>query len=198
MSTKTIVVLVLAAASALASPLSARQPAPPPPPTSFAPSPTFTYNTRNGAISPSANSGLVSKSTSNGGDDLTALLTFTYPQAVAGKKCQLRFYLDGGPTSTASGSRKLDVFASTAPAPAGGSPGWAAGGPGNRRDANLGRWSVSVGGWATWDATYGAYLTAPTDCRAPDAVEGFELVGVYDEDYVSWDVQLSGARIAYF
>ncbi|KAK2015255.1 hypothetical protein LZ32DRAFT_656596 [Colletotrichum eremochloae] len=193
---KTLVTLVLAAASALATPLSVRQSAPPP--TSFAPSATFTYNTRNGAIYPSNYGGVISKSSSNEGNDLTALLTFTYPQAAAGKKCQLWFLLDG-PTSGVSGSRKLDVFASSRPAPAGGSPGWGAGGPGNQRDANLGRWSVpAAGGWATWDATYGAYLTAPTDCKAPGTVEGFELVGVYDNDYVSWNAQLSGARIAYF
>ncbi|EFQ32383.1 uncharacterized protein GLRG_07527 [Colletotrichum graminicola M1.001] len=168
MFSKTLVTLVLAAASALATPLSARQSAPPP--TSFAPSATFVYNTRNGAIYPSNYGGV----------------------AAAGKKCQLWFLLDG-PTSGVSDSRKLDVFTSTKPAPAGG--------PGNQRDANLGRWSLpaaAAGGWATWDATYGAYLTAPTDCKAPGTVEGFELVGVYDNDYVSWDAQLSGARIAYF
>ncbi|WDK19986.1 hypothetical protein CGRA01v4_11273 [Colletotrichum graminicola] len=183
MFSKTLVTLVLAAASALATPLSARQSAPPP--TSFAPSATFVYNTRNGAIYPSNYGG-------NEGNDLTSLPTFTYPQAAAGKKCQLWFLLDG-PTSGVSDSRKLDVFTSTKPAPAGG--------PGNQRDANLGRWSLpaaAAGGWATWDATYGAYLTAPTDCKAPGTVEGFELVGVYDNDYVSWDAQLSGARIAYF
>ncbi|KAK2055946.1 hypothetical protein LY76DRAFT_519322 [Colletotrichum caudatum] len=171
---KTLVTLVLAAASALASPLSARQSAPPP--TTFAPSATFVYNTRNGAIYPSNYGGV----------------------AAAGKRCQLWFLLDG-PTSGVSGSRKLDVFTSAKPAPAGGSAGWGTGGPENQRDANLGRWSVpAAGGWATWDATYGAYLTAPTDCKAPGTVEGFELVGVYDDDYVSWDAQLSGARIAYF
>ncbi|GKT91156.1 IDI-3 precursor [Colletotrichum tofieldiae] len=191
---KTLLTLVLAATSTLATPLSTRQSAPPS--TSFSPSAIFTYNTRNGAITPSYG-GLVSKSTSNAGNDLTALLTFTYPQAVAGKKCQLWFYLDG-PTSSVSGSRKLDVFTSTKPAPAGGSPGWGAGGPGNQRNVNLGRWSVVTDGWATWDATYGAYLTAPTDCKAPGTIEGFELVGVYDNDYVSWNAQVSGARIAYF
>ncbi|KAK6217245.1 IDI-3 precursor [Colletotrichum tabaci] len=196
MLSKTLLALFAAATSALASPLlSARQSTPPP--TSFAPSAIFTYNTRNGAITPSSYGGVVSKSTSNAGNDLTALLTFTYPQAAAGKKCQLWFYLDA-PTSSVSGSRKLDVFTSTKPAPASGSTGWGAGGPGNQRDVNLGRWSVAPGGWATWDATYGAYLTAPTDCKAPGAVEGFELVGVWDNDYVSWNAQVSGARIAYF
>ncbi|TQN64245.1 hypothetical protein CSHISOI_11186 [Colletotrichum shisoi] len=197
MFSKTLLALFVAATSAVASPLlSARQSTPPP--TSFAPSAIFTYNTRNGAITPSSYGGVVvSKSTSNAGNDLTALLTFTYPQAAAGKRCQLWFYLDA-PTSSVSGSRKLDVYTSTKPAPASGSAGWGAGGPGNQRDVNLGRWSVAPGGWATWDATYGAYLTAPTDCKAPGAVEGFELVGVWDNDYVSWNAQVSGARIAYF
>ncbi|WYZ41386.1 hypothetical protein EsH8_V_000281 [Colletotrichum jinshuiense] len=187
---KTVLAALLAATSAIASPVESRQAAPA---TYFTPSAIFTYNTRNGAITPSYG-GVVAKSTSNQGNDLTALLTFTYPQAAAGKKCQFYFYLDG-PTSSVSGSGKLDVFTSLQPAPAGGSPGW---GPGNQRNVNIGRISVVSGGYATWDATYGAYLTAPTDCKAAGTVEGLELVGVYDNDYVSWNPQVSGPRIAYF
>ncbi|KAK0372147.1 hypothetical protein CLIM01_10492 [Colletotrichum limetticola] len=189
---KTVLALLLTVTSALASPLETRQAS-----TYFTPSSTFTYNTRTGAITPTYGTAVVSKSTSNAGNDLTALMTFTYPPAAAGKKCQFYFYLDAA-TSSVSGSRKLDVFTSLKPAPAGGSPGWGAGGPGNQRNVNIGRLSVVAGGYATWDATYGAYLTAPTDCKAPGTVEGLELVGVNDNDYVSWNTQVSGARIAYF
>ncbi|OHE97199.1 IDI-3 protein [Colletotrichum orchidophilum] len=188
---KKILAVLLAATSALAFPLQIRQGS-----TYFNPSATYTYNVGTGAITPSSGTGVVSKSTSDGGNDLTALLTFTYPPDTAGKKCQLYFYLDG-PTSSVSGSGKLDVFTSIKPAPSSGSSGWGAGGPGNQRDVNIGRLSAVWAGFATWDATYKAYLTAPTDCNATGTVQGLELVGVSDNDHVSWNTQVSGARIYY-
>ncbi|EEY14539.1 predicted protein [Verticillium alfalfae VaMs.102] len=85
------------------------------------------------------------------------------------------------------------LYTSLAPAP-GCTSGWA---PGNQRNVNLGRMSVQRGGLATWDATYSSYLTKRTPCKAPGTVEAFELVGVYDNDHVSWNVAVAGARISY-
>ncbi|KAL0942762.1 uncharacterized protein CTRU02_200648 [Colletotrichum truncatum] len=187
-----LVVALIAATTAIAAPLEAPLEARQAPSTYFTPSATFNYNTRDGAIYPSG-WGQISKYTGNNGNDITTLLTFTYPEGVSGKKCQFFFYADG--STYASGSKKIDVFTSNKPAPAGGSPGWGAGGPGNQRNNNVGRLSVPAGGYATWDATYGAYLTSPTDCKAPGTVEGIELVGVYDNDYVSFNP--TSARIAY-
>jgi hypothetical protein len=181
---KTLVATVFAAASGLAAPLTARDDP------FFAPSAIWQYNVRNGAIS-SATEGLVSKSTSNNGNDITTLLTFTYPSEAEGKQCQFAFYLDNGATLT--GSKKLDVFTSNSPAP-GPTSGW---GPGNQRNIHLGRLSADLGSFATWDATYNAYLTEKTDCKAAGTTEGFELVGVYDNDVVSWSPDVAGPRIIY-
>lgn len=70
-------------------------------------------------------------------------------------------------------------------------------GPGNQRNVNIGRLSVSNNAYATWEATYGMYLTEPTDCKAPGTQEGFELVGVYDYDLINWNGAVAGARLVY-
>ncbi|KAK1989590.1 hypothetical protein LX36DRAFT_717490 [Colletotrichum falcatum] len=59
---------------------------------------------------------------------------------------------------------------------------------GVRREAPPAR-SASSG-----SSSYGA-ISAFLGSRKLDV---FELVGVYDDDYVSWDARLSGARIAHF
>ncbi|KAF9880809.1 hypothetical protein CkaCkLH20_01851 [Colletotrichum karsti] len=185
MFSKLILTVLAAASAALAAPLEARQS-----PSYFTPSATFQYSVRDGAIYP-AGWGYVAKYPQNQGYDYTTLLTFTYPQAVAGRKCRLEFVADSG-SVYAYGSRQLDVFTSLRPAPAGGASGWP---PGNQRDANLGRLAVPESGAATWSAKYGAYLTEFTDCKAPGTVQGLELVGVSDEDIVSFPP--SAVRIAY-
>jgi hypothetical protein len=158
----------------------------------FTPSARYHYHVNNGAIDCGVTTGLVSKADANQGRDITTLLTFTYPPAAVGKKCRLAFYLDS--TATVTGSGKLDVFSSLQPAP-GCTTGWS---PGNQRNVNLGRWSVLKNAFATWDATYGAYLTTPTDCKPAGTQEGFELVGVYDNDYISWNPAVgAGTRIYY-
>ncbi|KAH7134045.1 hypothetical protein EDB81DRAFT_803008 [Dactylonectria macrodidyma] len=181
---QTLIATAFASASVLAAPLQARDDP------YFTPSAIWKYSVRNGAISETTN-GEISKYNSNGGNDITTLLTFTYPKAAEGKQCQFAFYLDS--TAIVSGSKKLDVFTSNNPAP-GPTTGW---GPGNQRNINLGRLSVTVPGTATWDDVNNAYLTAKTPCKAEHTVEGFELVGVYDNDYVSWNPDLSGPRIIY-
>uniref|UniRef100_L2FW71 Idi-3 n=1 Tax=Colletotrichum fructicola (strain Nara gc5) TaxID=1213859 RepID=L2FW71_COLFN len=139
-----------------------RQPLLHPPPA------VFQYNVRDGAIYP-ASWGYVSKYPQNAGNDFTTLLTFTYPAAAAGKKCQFAFFADAN--TYAGGRRPLD------------------------RNANIGRVSIVDGGYATWDATYGAYLSTPSDCKPAGTVEGLELVGVNDNDYVSFPP--TAARILY-
>ncbi|KAK7414043.1 hypothetical protein QQX98_007075 [Neonectria punicea] len=181
---KTLLAAVFATASVLAAPLESRA-AP-----YFTPSALWKYNVRNGAIS-STSRGVVSKSDTNNGNDITALITFTYPSASAGKQCQFAFYLNNGATLTGSG--KLDLYTSLSPAP-GSTTGW---GPGNGRNNHLGRLSAALGKTATWDATYSAYLTKKTPCKAPGTKEGFELVGVYDNDYISWNPSFAGPRILY-
>ncbi|KAI9147535.1 hypothetical protein HJFPF1_12561 [Paramyrothecium foliicola] len=160
--------------------------------TYFQPCSIWQYNVKNGAIS-SASTGLVSKSNTNAGADTTTLVTFQYPEAASGRQCQFAFYFDA--TAAASGSRKMDLFTTNGVAP-GPTTGW---GPGNRRNIHLGRLDAAPAGstgFATWEATYNAYLTAPTDCKAPGTEEGFELVGVYDEDYIWWDPSTgAGPRI---
>lgn len=175
---------VFAPVLVLAAPLESRQT------DFFTPSAIWKYTINTGAIS-STSTGLVSKSATNNGSDITTLLTFTYPPAVVGKKCQFAFYLDN--TAVLSGSRKLDVYTSVNPAP-GPTNSW---GPGNQRNIQLGRLSPYLGGSATWDTTYSAYLTQKTDCKAPGTKEGYELVGVLDGDYVSWDPKVAGPRIVY-
>jgi hypothetical protein len=159
---------------------------------SFYPSAIYHYDVSTGAITCGVEDGLIEKFPANKGHDITTLVTFTYPEESAGKKCQFEFFLSSA--STLEGSGKIDVFTSLNPAP-GCKASWP---PGNQRNVHAGRLSAHVGAFATWDATYGtSYLTEPTDCKAPGTQEGIELVGVYDEDHVAWFPDGSGARIIY-
>ncbi|KAF7554460.1 hypothetical protein G7Z17_g2883 [Cylindrodendrum hubeiense] len=184
---KTMFATVVAAVSALAAPLEARDSTTQ---SHFGPSAFWAYNVRTGAIE-SHKRGVVSKFDANKGNDITALLTFTYPAASAGKQCQFAFYLNSG--GNFHGSGKLDLYSSNSAAP-GPTTGW---GPGNQRNKHLGRLSIVRGKDATWDATYNAYLTKKTPCKPPGTVEAFELVGVYDNDFVSWHPNGAGPRIFY-
>jgi hypothetical protein len=158
----------------------------------FSPSQVWLYGASSGRTAPTS-TGMVSKaSTSGGRATITTLLTFKYPPEVDGLKCQFEFYLDLN--STVKGSAKLDLFSSIRPLTSNDTVYWSRG---NQRGVELGRLSVSPGASATWDATYNEYLTEKTDCKAPGTVEGFELVGVYDNDYVSWNPSTSGLRIIY-
>ncbi|KAF6789087.1 hypothetical protein CSOJ01_14843 [Colletotrichum sojae] len=189
MFTKPLLAAALALTSALAAPLESRQSS-----ASFGPSATFAYNVGTGRIDPLSNQGYVSKYYQNNGQDLTALLTFTYPEAARGRTCQFVFQSDPAKT-WASGSQKLDLFTSLQPAPAGGATTWP---PGNQRDQNIGRLSVANGaGQSTWDVTFGEKISKPVPCAAPGTVEAYELVGVYDNDYVSWR-DGAGPRIVYW
>lgn len=183
---KSIISAAVAATSVLAAPLEARGSG------VFSPSATWQYSTINGAISATTSLVEVYKNSGNGGKDQTALMTFTYPAAARGMKCWFEFTLPS--TANPAGSKKLDVFRSSSPAP-GPTSGW---GPGNQRNIHLGRISVVPGSKATWDATYSTYLTAKTPCKEPGTREAFELVGVYDFDSINWNPTTGdGLRIAY-
>ncbi|RGP61390.1 idi-3 precursor [Fusarium longipes] len=179
---QTVFTALVAATAGLAAPLEPRADE------YFTPSALWTYNVANGAIS-STSEGRVTKHPSNGGNDNTALFTFTYPEFARNKKCRFAFYLANG--ENVIGSGKLDLFSSLSPAP-GPRAGW---GPGNQRDVHLGRLDVKKGGFATWEATYGTYMTSKTDCKKPGTRVGLELVGVYDTDAVYWNPSKSGPRI---
>jgi hypothetical protein len=189
MFVKTLFATATLAAATLAAPLEARTGSPGP---TFGPSAIFNYDVGTGAIQCGPPGGLISKSTSNNGHDITTLATFVYPPESTGKNCALHFYL--GPDSGLSGSQKIDVFTSLQPAP-GCTTGW---GPGNQRNQHLGRWQAQLNGWASWVESYGGELTYPTPCKPAGTVEAFELVGVYDNDYVSWNPAVVGVRIAMY
>jgi hypothetical protein len=180
---KAILATVLAATSVQAAPLEPRDDA------YFAPSAIWRYTVNDGAIAP-ATFGEISKATGNDGRDVTTLVTFTYPDSAKGKQCQLAFFLDE--TASLYGSRKIDVFSTLRPAVRA-TTGW---GPGNQRNVHLGRLSAVRPGDATWDATYSARLTRKTPCGAANTTESFELVGVYDNDYVSWNPTVAGLNVA--
>jgi hypothetical protein len=154
----------------------------------FQPKATWKHNVANGTISHAA-TGLISKSITKASADITALLTFKYPRSARGKYCQLAFYRDYA--TQASGSRKIDVF-TTKGIVSGPRSGWR---PGNGRRTNLGRLNVCPT-CSTWEDKYEVYLTEPTRCKSPGTEEGFELVGVRDEDFISWDTTSeAGPRI---
>ncbi|KAF7543418.1 hypothetical protein G7Z17_g10752 [Cylindrodendrum hubeiense] len=182
---KTLISTVVATTSVLAAPLESRTEK------YFTPSVIWHYSVSNGAIS-AATSGEVYKDVANHGQDVTTLLTFRYPEQAEGLQCQFAFYVDD--TVGLSGSKKLDLFTSYNPAP-GPTTGW---GPGNQRNVPLGRLSLEPNSFATWDATYDCFLTEKTPCKPHGTIEAFELVGVNDNDVVTWNpANGAGPRIVY-
>jgi hypothetical protein len=130
----------------------------------------------------------VSKAPQNGGHDQTALFTFRYPPWTAGKQCRIVFDLDT--LTSVQGSGQLDLFSSNAPAP-GCRPGW---GFGNQRNEHLGRLQAKTNAPVTYIAKYGG-LTNPGPCPAPGTLEAYELVGVGDNDNVTWRPARAGLKI---
>ncbi|KID69020.1 uncharacterized protein G6M90_00g054170 [Metarhizium brunneum] len=187
MMTRLLITVIYLAASALAQ-------VPPGWTNVFSPSNLYIYDVSNGAISDLSPTALVFKSPTNGGRDKTTLLTFKYPAGTNGKQCQLFFNFDQAADATSrwDGSGRLDIFSSNSVAP-GKTSGWP---PGNQRNNHLGRWKKSATPWADWEATYGG-LSVPQPCKPPGTVQGFEIVGVYDNTYVTYTNALSGVRIAY-
>jgi hypothetical protein len=192
MLAKTLLAMTSLVASTMAAPLEART-APPVPANTFAPTALYSYDVGTGAIGAASSWAVVDKYTSNGGHDSTTLMTFTYPNAAEGKQCALYFYSNPDTQMSWTGSERLDIFSSNSPAP-GKTSGW---GPGNQRNNHLGRWKKSGSAWADWEATYGG-LSVAQPCKPAGTYESFEIVGVWDNDHVSYDNAFSGVRIAYW
>ncbi len=77
--------------------------------------PEFTYNSRTGAVDFNTARGLVSRSPTNGGADITTLVTFALDEQYASNWCQVVFDLKDA-SSSATGSKQAQLFTSLAPA----------------------------------------------------------------------------------
>lgn len=143
------------------------------------------YNVGTGAIDFDVANGKIFKADTDGGKDITTLVTFDFPAASNGKTCYFSFDLDT--TATLTGSGLFDVFTSLQPATAD-TTSW---GPGNQRNQNVGRMKAAVGAQATWVAQF----LHPFPC--PTGTQGYELVGVYDNDDLEWSKALAGPTITY-
>ena len=150
---------------------------------------TSQYTVSTGAVASGVSEGLISKSTDDHGADITTLLTFFIDPYWSGHTCEFSF--DLAPTDTASGSAEADLFTSIAPV-TGSASSWPSG---NLRDNYVGRFSVAAGATATWEqANYGA--NARFSCGdAAGMYYGGELVGVGDNDVISWTVWEAGPKV---
>ncbi|KEF61955.1 uncharacterized protein A1O9_03527 [Exophiala aquamarina CBS 119918] len=157
--------------------------------------PDFTsqYNSKTGAVDFHTASGLVSRSTNNGGADITTLVTFTLGEQYKSNTCQLVFDLVS-PSSSVSGSAKAQLFTSLAPATADSSS-WPSG---NLRNQNLGAIDVVAHGRATWQAGSGPGATADGvfPCSAiTGQIYGGEIVPQGDNVQIQWPAGHDGVKI---
>ena len=136
------------------------------------------YYVSSGRINYNTGFGYISKNQMT--SDVTTLLTINIPPAAAGKTGMFHFALDNAASTTVTGSGLLDLFSSLQPA-TGPTTSWP---PGNQRNNQLGRLQVAKGTTATWVP---GFPTAAQSFTLPAAGSyGFELVGVYDKDLVSY------------
>lgn len=147
------------------------------------------YTVSTGAINYNTGKGLVYKSPTDNGADITTLVTFFIPDSFYGSSqtCELVFDLDW--SSTATGSARADVYTSLAPATTDTTT-WP---HGNLRDQNIGRLIAYPGQEATWEATY----QGPT-FKCSDAAGMYlagEFVGVWDQDLITWVPGVDGPKI---
>jgi hypothetical protein len=157
--------------------------------------PDFTsqYNSKTGAVDFHTASGLVSRSPTNGGADITTLVTFTLGNEYKNNNCQLVFDLES-PSSQVSGSKSAQLFTSLAPAYAD-SETWPSG---NLRNQNLGAIDVVAHGRATWEAGSGPGATANGyfPCSAiAGQIYGGEVVPQGDAVEISWPAGQDGVKI---
>jgi len=142
------------------------------------------YNVGTGAINFDVPDGKIFKADNNGGQDITTLVTFDFPELGA-KTCYFTFDLDT--TATVTGSGQFDVFTSLQPATED-TTSWP---PGNGRKDHVGRMQAVLPGSATWIAEF----IKPFPC--PTGKKGFELVGVNDNVLITWSNAVAGPRIHY-
>jgi hypothetical protein len=169
---KTLAILSFAAA-VLAAPSSKREV----PPATIDPI-LSQYNVATGAVTYNTGVGLIKKQYGNT-PDTTTLMSFEFPASTAGYKCEILFPLDSA--STATGSRRAQVFSSLKPATETTTT-WP---DGNLRDQHLGDLYFTAPGGADWEETYGPYAPGVFPCPAGYKLGG-ECVGRWDEVEIAW------------
>lgn len=157
--------------------------------------PDFTsqYNAATGAVDFHSSRGYVSRSPKNNGADISTLVTFQLDKKYASNECQIVFDLSDA-SSSASGSKKAQLFTSLAPATAD-SKSWPSG---NLRNQELGSIQVFKGGRASWEAGSGAGASAQGffPCSAiAGMIYGGEVVPQGDEVEFSWPAGKDGVKI---
>jgi len=157
--------------------------------------PDFTsqYNSKTGAVDFHTTRGLVSRSPTNGGADITTLVTFVLGNQYKSNTCQLVFDLEA-PSSKVSGSHSAQLYTSLAPAGAD-SETWPSG---NLRNQNLGAIDIVPHGRASWEAGSGPGATANGffPCSAiTGQIYGGEIVPQGDAVEISWPAGQDGVKI---
>ncbi|KAL6242773.1 hypothetical protein RBB50_010419 [Rhinocladiella similis] len=157
---------------------------------------TSQYNVKTGAVDFNTARGLVSRSYTNGGADMTTLVTFAVPQQYAQNWCQVVFDLTD-PSSSATGSLKAQLFTSLAPATTDTTT-WPSG---NLRNQNIGAIDVVPGGEAQWQVGSGPAATSdgffPCSLIA-GLVFGGEVVPQGDQVEISWPAGQDGVKIVVY
>lgn len=150
--------------------------------------PSFTsqYEVSTGAVRYASSEGKIFKDGKT--TDVTALLTFAFPEESRGKTCSFHFDLDSS-SDAVSGSGQFDVFISQAPATKD-SDSWPSG---NLRDHHIGRMSAKMNGEAAWIPGFPVFGQA-FPCPAGERYGG-ELVGAGDADHIEWLANTSGPYI---
>lgn len=154
---------------------------------------TSQYNTASGAVDFHTSQGLVYRSITDGGADITTLVTFELPAQYSSNWCQIAFAL-GNAASWATGSLQAQLFTSLAPATTDASS-WPSG---NLRDVDLGSIDIVVGGEASFQA--GSGPAAASDGFFPCSliagqVYGGEIVPQGDAVEISWPAGEDGIKI---
>lgn len=156
---------------------------------------TSQYNVGTGAHFHTSQ-GLVSKSPTNGGADITTLVTFEVPAEYSSNWCQVAFTLENA-GSWASGSLQAQLYTSLAPATTDASS-WPSG---NLRDQFLGSIDIVVGGEASFEAGSGPAATShgffPCSLIAGQ-VYGGEIVPRGDSVQISWPAAQDGIKIVVY
>jgi len=153
------------------------------------------YNAKTGAHFQSPQ-GLVSRSPTNGGADISALVTFEVPAEYSSNWCQVAFVLQNA-GSEATGSLQAQLYTSLAPA----GTDVASWPSGNLRDQFLGNIDIVVGGEASFEAGSGPAATSngffPCSLIA-GRVYGGEIVPRGDSVKVSWPAGNDGINIVVY
>lgn len=154
------------------------------------PETTSQYDVGTGAVTFNTGVGEVDKSTSNGGHDITSLVSFYIPWYTAGYTCEVVFDLE--PTASLSGTAGAQAFMSRAPATVTTST-WP---QGNQRDGHVGTLKALSGQRATWDLPASTRQFSCAD--AAGHLYGGELVPTGDNDHIGWTPGTDGPKIVVY